>query len=52
MKLKVNSVVGLLTTLRWDCLNFFFVNLIERGGKVKRDFYDEGGRGGKARSDF
>ena len=32
-------------------LNFLFVNFND-GGKVKSDFYDEGGRGGKAKSDF
>ena len=53
MKLKNNSVVGLLTNFRWDWLNLIFcIKFIERGGKVKSNFYDEGGRGGKAKSDF
>ena len=30
----------------------FFVKFIEREGKVKSDLYDEGGRGGKSKSDF
>ena len=43
MKLENNSVVGLLTNLRWDWLNLIF---------VKSDFHEERGRGGKAKSDF
>ena len=47
MKLKINYVVGLLTNLRWDWLIFYFYfYFIERGGKVKSDFYDGGGEGG------
>ena len=47
MKLKIESVVGLLTNLICYWLNFIFsANFIQRGGKVKSDFYDEGGRGG------
>ena len=60
MKLKINSVVGLLTNLRWDWLNLiFFVNFLRwwvrsnvifmtRGGggvSQKVILDDEGGRG-------
>ena len=53
MKLQIYSVVGLLTNMRWDWLKLiFFPNFMGRGGQVKNNFYDEGGRGGKAKSDF
>ena len=67
MKLKINSVVGLLTNLRWDWLNLIFLLILLRGGvrskvifmtrggggvRQKVIFDDEGGRGGKPKSDF
>ena len=39
MKLRINSVVGLLTVVK-----------LEWGGKVKRDFYDKGGGGVRRRA--
>ena len=67
LEIKINSVVGLFTNLRWDWLKLnFFPNFMERGGKVKSDFRGEGGEevrqkvifddkgveGGKPKSDF
>ena len=68
LEIKINSVVGLLTNLRWDWLKLFFLLLIlwgwgvrskvifmmRRGGGVRQKVIldDEGGRGGKPKSDF
>ena len=46
MKLKNNSVIGLLTNLRWDWLKLYFFP------KVKSEFHDKGGKGGKPKSGF
>ena len=53
MKLKIYSVVGLLTNRRWNWLKLKKISkFYGEGGKVKSDFHDKGGRGGKAKSDF
>ena len=67
MKLKINSVIGLLTNLRWDWLNLIFLLILLRGGvrskvifmtrggrgvRQKVIFDDKGERGGKPKSDF
>ena len=44
MKLTFFSVVGLLTNLRWDWLNFiFFIKLMRGRVRSKIVFYDKGG---------
>ena len=67
MKLKIISVVSLLTNLRWDLLNLIFLLILLKGGVVSKVIFmtrggggvrqkvifdDEGGRGGKPQSDF
>ena len=68
LEIKINSVVGLFTNLRWDRLklNFFPLISLRGGSKVKSDFHgegggvvrqqvffdDKGGRGDKPKSDF
>ena len=54
MKQKINSVVGLLTNLKWDWLNIIFlIILLRRGVRSKVIFMTRGGGGGgKAKSVF
>ena len=53
MKLEINSVVGLLTNLRWNWLNFIFlINFLRGWVRSKVIFMTRGGRGGRAKSDF
>ena len=53
MKLKINSVVGLLINLRWDWLNLIFLLILLRGGvRSKVIFMTRRGGGGKPKSDF